>query len=131
MKPIPFFSKTDYQFLRDLILKSKNNTNAKEANQLSKELDRAIISKENVLDSTVIRINSVITVEDVKAQKQMKVQIVLPSSVEIKQNRISVLAPLSVAIIGFKENDEVDWELPSGIKTLRIVAVDNTAVNCS
>lgn len=131
MKPIPFFSKTDYQFLRDLILKSKNNTNAKEANQLSKELDRAIISKENVLDSTVIRINSVITVEDVKAQKQMKVQIVLPSSADIKQNRISVLAPLSVAIIGFKENDEVDWELPSGIKTLRIVAVDNTAVNCS
>lgn len=128
MKPTPTFSKTDYQFLRELILKSKNSTNTKEANQLSQELDRAVISKESDLGNTVIRINSLVTIEDVKANKQMKIQIVLPSSADVKQGKISILAPLSVAIIGFKENDEVDWELPVGIKTLKIVAVDNSAV---
>ncbi|MGN7811246.1 MULTISPECIES: GreA/GreB family elongation factor [Flavobacterium] len=128
MKPTPTFSKTDYQFLRELILKSKNSTNTKEANQLSQELDRAVISKESDLGNTVIRINSLVTIEDVKANKQMKIQIVLPSSADVKQGKISILAPLSVAIIGFKENDEVDWELPAGIKTLKIVAVDNSAV---
>ncbi|SHH05775.1 GreA/GreB family elongation factor [Flavobacterium johnsoniae] len=128
MKPTPTFSKTDYQFLRELILKSKNSTNTKEANQLSQELDRAVISKESDLGNTVIRINSLVTIEDVKANKQMKIQIVLPSSADVKQSKISILAPLSVAIIGFKENDEVDWELPAGIKTLKIVAVDNSAV---
>ncbi len=128
MKPIPNFCKSDYQFLRELILKSKNSTNTKEANQLSQELDRAVISKESELDSSVIRINSFVTIEDVKANKQMKIQIVLPSTADVKQSKISILAPLSVAIIGFKENDEVDWELPAGIKTLKIVAVDNTAV---
>ena len=128
MKPTPTFCKTDYQFLRELILKSKNSTNAKEANQLSQELDRAIISKESDLDHSTIRINSIVTIEDVKANKQMKIQIVLPSFSDLKQNKVSILAPLSVAIIGFKENDEVDWELPAGIKTLKIIAVDNTAV---
>lgn len=128
MKPTPTFCKTDYQFLRELILKSKNTTNTKEANQLSQELDRAIISKENELDSSIVRINSHVTIEDVKAKKQMKIQIVLPSFSDVKEGKISILAPLSVAIIGFKENDEVDWELPAGIKTLKIVAVDNTAV---
>lgn len=131
MKPIPTFCKTDYQFLRELILKSKNSTNAKEANQLSQELDRAVISKEDDLESSVIRINSSVTIEDVKAKKQMKIQIVLPSASDVKQSKISILAPLSVAIIGFKENDEVDWELPAGIKTLKIIAVDNTAVHHS
>ena len=131
MKPTPTFCKSDYQFLRELILKSKNSTNSKEANQLSQELDRAVISKESELDSSVIRINSLVTIEDVKAKKQMKIQIVLPSAADVKQAKISILAPLSVAIIGFKENDEVDWELPAGIKTLKVVAVDNSAVHHS
>ena len=126
MKPTPIFSKTDYTLLRELILKSKNSTNAKEAGQLSHELDRAIISKENNLEDSIIRINSYVTVEDVKAKKQMKIQIVLPSLSDVKEGKISVLAPLSVAIIGFKENDIVDWELPAGIKTLKIIAVSNT-----
>ncbi|QSW90037.1 MULTISPECIES: GreA/GreB family elongation factor [Flavobacterium] len=127
MKPTPTFCKADYQFLRELILKSKNATNTKEANQLSQELDRAVIGKESDLD-LVIRINSFVTIEDVKANKQMKIQIVLPSAADVKQSKISILAPLSVAIIGFKENDQVDWEMPAGIKTLKIVAVDNSAV---
>lgn len=130
MKPTPTFCKSDYQFLRELILKSKNSTNTKEANQLSQELDRAVISKESELDS-VIRINSIVTIEDVKAKKQMKIQIVLPSAADVKQSKISILAPLSVAIIGFKENDEVDWELPAGIKTLKVIAVDNSTVHHS
>lgn len=126
MKPIPTFCKTDYQLLRELILKSKNETNAREIGQLSQELDRAIISKESVLDNSIIRINSHVTIEDVKANKQMKIQIVLPSLANVTERKISILAPLSVAIIGFKENDQVDWELPAGIKTLKIIAVENT-----
>lgn len=125
MKPIPTFCTTDYQLLRELILKSKNSTNSKEAGQLAQELDRAIVSKGDTLDNSIIRINSHVTIEDVKANKQMKIQIVLPSNADVKEGRISILAPLSVAIIGFKENDEVDWELPAGIKTLKIIAVSN------
>jgi regulator of nucleoside diphosphate kinase len=125
MKPIPVFSPSDYHLLRELILKSKNSTNAKEAGLLSQELDRAIISKKNNLDKSIIRINSFVTIEDVKAKKQMQIQIVLPSMANVKEGKISILAPLSVAIIGFKENDVVDWELPAGIKTLKIIAVRN------
>ncbi|MCV9930083.1 GreA/GreB family elongation factor [Flavobacterium sp. LS1R49] len=125
MKPTPTFCTTDYQLLRELILKSKNATNSKEVGQLAQELDRAVVSKGDILDSSIIRINSHVTIEDVKANKQMKIQIVLPSHADVKEGRISILAPLSVAIIGFKENDEVDWELPAGIKTLKIIAVSN------
>lgn len=125
IKPTPTFSSGDYKLLRELILKSKNSTNSREAGQLSQELDRAVVSKGDFLDPSIIRINSHVTIEDVKAGKQMEIQIVLPSAAVVKEGKISILAPLSVAIIGFKENDQVDWELPAGIKTLRIVAVSN------
>jgi regulator of nucleoside diphosphate kinase len=131
MKPTPIFCKKEYEFLRELILKSKNTENSKEAGLLSQELDRAIISDESILDNSIIRINSYITIEDVKANKQMKIQIVLPSLANVQERKISILAPLSVAIIGFKENDQVDWELPAGIKTLKIIEVNNSVVSHS
>lgn len=131
MKPTPIFCKKEYEFLRELILKSKNTENSKEAGLLSQELDRAIISDESILDNSIIRINSYITIEHVKANKQMKIQIVLPSLANVQERKISILAPLSVAIIGFKENDQVDWELPAGIKTLKIIEVNNSVVSHS
>jgi regulator of nucleoside diphosphate kinase len=79
MKPTPVFCKKEHQFLRELLLKSKNDSNAKEARLLSQELDRAIISEESILDNSIIRINSHVTIEDVKSNKEIKVQIVLPS----------------------------------------------------
>ena len=53
----------------------------------------------------------------------------MPSQSNIKEGKVSILAPICVAIIGFKENDEVEWQLPSGIKTLKIIAVANTSSN--
>ncbi|WP_417942090.1 GreA/GreB family elongation factor [Flavobacterium sp. RS13.1] len=131
MKPTPVFCKKEHQFLRELLLKSKNDSNAKEARLLSQELDRAIISEESILDNSIIRINSHVTIEDVKSNKEIKVQIVLPSLANVQEGKISILAPLSVAIIGFKKNDQVDWELPAGIKTLKITEVNNTVVSHS
>jgi regulator of nucleoside diphosphate kinase len=125
MKPIPTLTITDYNILRELAKNAKDSTNIREIALLNQELDRAIINKDGVLEETVVRINSHVLIEDVKAQKQMKIQIVLPSQSNLKENKISILAPLCVAIIGFKENDEVEWQLPAGIKTLKIITVNN------
>ena len=129
MKPVPILSLADYQILRELSKNSINVSNAKELTQLSGELDRAIIVKEGLPENNVVQINSFLEIEDVKAQKRMKIQIVLPSLANIKEAKVSVLAPLSIALIGFKENDEVEWDLPAGIKTLRIIAVTNSVTS--
>lgn len=123
MKPTPTLTITDYNLLRELAKNAKDSTNIREIALLNQELDRAIINKDGILDETVVRINSHVQVEDVNTQKQMKIQIVLPSQANLKENKISILAPLCVAIIGFKENDVVEWQLPAGIKTLKIITV--------
>lgn len=129
MKPIPTFTAAEYQLLRNLAKKSITSSNAKDMTLLNGELDRAVIIKDGIIEKNIIRINSFITVEDVSAKRQMKFQIVLPSLANVKENKVSILAPLSIAIIGFKENDQVDWELPAGTKTLKIIAVENLCDN--
>lgn len=126
MKLIPTLTITDYNMLRELAKNAKDSTNIREIALLTQELDRAIINKENILDERIIRINSHVVIEDLKTNKQMSIQIVMPSQSNLKEGKISILAPLCVAVIGFKENDEVEWQLPSGIKTLKVIAVNNS-----
>lgn len=126
MKPTPVLTITDYNILRKLVKNAKDSTNIREIALLTQELNRAIIKKEGVLDESIIRMNSHVTVKDIKTKQQMNIQIVMPSQSNIKDGKVSILAPLSVAIIGFKENDEVEWQLPAGIKNLKIITVSNT-----
>jgi len=129
MKPIPTFTAAEYRLLRNLAKKSITSSNAKDMTLLNGELDRAIIIKDGVIEKNIIRINSFVTVEDRSAKRQMTFQIVLPSLANVKENKVSILAPLSIAIIGFKEKDQVEWELPAGTKTLKIIAVENLSDN--
>lgn len=129
MKPTPVLTITDYNILRELVKNAKDSTNIREIALLTQELDRAIINKEGLFDQSIVRMNSHVVIEEVNTKQQMKIQIVMPSQSNIKEGKVSILAPLCVAIIGFKENDEVEWQLPSGIKTLKIITVTNTASN--
>lgn len=129
MKPTPVLTITDYNILRELVKNAKDSTNIREIALLTQELDRAIVNKEGLFDQSIVRMNSHVIIEEVNTKQQMKIQIVMPSQSNIKEGKVSILAPLCVAIIGFKENDEVEWQLPSGIKTLKIMTVTNTASN--
>ena len=129
MKPTPVLTITDYNILRELVKNAKDSTNIREIALLTQELDRSIVNKEGLFDQSIVRMNSHVIIEEVNTKQQMKIQIVMPSQSNIKEGKVSILAPLCVAIIGFKENDEVEWQLPSGIKTLKIITVTNTTSN--
>ena len=125
MKPIPTFTSSDHKLLKKITKSNLSATSAKEINLLTQELERGNIVEDNAIENDIIRINSEVIIEEMSTQKQMKFQIVLPSQANIKESKYSVLVPLSVAIIGFKVNDQVDWELPAGNKTLKVIAVNN------
>ncbi len=118
VKPIILLS--EYQALRELIKR-----NPKEGIPLSDELDRAIVIKEEELNKKIIRIGSEVEFEVVKTKNKMQVQLVLPEESNLKQQKISIFAPLGTALIGFSENDEVEWEMPGGKMLLKILSVSN------
>ena len=64
-KPIPTLTLSDYTILRDLTKSPPDAKTVKEVAQLSKELDRAIVNKEDIIDSDIVRIQSHVEIEDI------------------------------------------------------------------
>ena len=68
MKPTPVLTSTDYNILRELTKSAKDSTNIREIALLTQELDRAIINKDGVVDQSIVRMNSQVTIEDIKSK---------------------------------------------------------------
>jgi regulator of nucleoside diphosphate kinase len=91
--------------------------------ELRDELERAIIVAPRDIPPGVITMNSLITVLDLTGGSRREITLVYPHEAEPASGRISVLAPLGTALLGYREGDEVEWLMPGGIRRLRIESV--------
>jgi regulator of nucleoside diphosphate kinase len=73
----------------------------------------------------VVRLNSRVVVKEGNKDSLIEFIIVVPEKADIKERRISVFAPIGTALIGFREGEEVRWDVPSGSKTFTIMKVYN------
>ena len=126
MKPI--LSEKDFQIIHDLIKNQSAVQQTKEIRFLAEELKRAKVVKDNKIAGDIVQLNSTVQVEDQSTNKTMDFQIVLPSQANLKENKISILAPIGIALIGFKKDQLVEWQMPAGKRTLKIVKVENAPV---
>jgi len=124
MKPI--LSEKDFQLIHDLIKNQSAVQQTKEIRYLADELKKAKVVKDNKIGSDVVQLNSTVQIEDQSSNKLMDFQIVLPSQANLKENKISILAPIGIALIGFKKDQLVEWQMPAGKRTLKIVNVENS-----
>jgi len=92
---------------------------------LAFELNRATVVKDGDLPEGVVRLNSRVTILDIALNKPVTLMIVLPRQADMAVRRISVLTPMAAALIGFKVGDEVEWQMPGGLKKFRICEVHN------
>lgn len=95
--------------------------------RLNEELGKAKIVSEKNFPEDVVRIHSKVVIKDIATNKEMALTIVMPEQADIKQKKVSVLAPIGTALIGFRKGREVSWDVPAGKKTFIIVDVDNSA----
>lgn len=91
--------------------------------ELRAELERAIIVAPDDIPPGVITMYSVATVVDVTTGDRREITLVYPHETQPAEGRISVLAPLGTALLGYREGDEVEWLMPGGIRRLRIEKV--------
>ncbi len=71
MKPIPTFSKSEHQLLRELAKNNINTANSKDIMRLNEELDRGVILKDETEAQNFIRLNSKVTVEDFRQNEML------------------------------------------------------------
>ena len=91
--------------------------------KLEEELDRAILVASEDVPGDVVTMNSQISVRDLDSKKEMTLRLVFPSDADYEQDRISILAPIGTALIGYRAGDTVEWRVPAGVKRLKIIAV--------
>jgi regulator of nucleoside diphosphate kinase len=46
--------------------------------------------------------------------------VVFPSEADSEQGKISILAPVGTALLGYRVGDTVEWKLPGGLRRLKI-----------
>jgi regulator of nucleoside diphosphate kinase len=96
--------------------------------RLSEELKTAKIIDEIEMPADVVRFNSCVTVSSEVGWKKV-VKIVIPMDENQDQGRISIFKPLAAALFGYSESDVIEWDFPTGKRSLTIEKVkqDKTA----
>ena len=95
-----------------------------ELNALLDELRRAVIVDPKEVSNDVITMNSRADLLDVESGETVTFTLVFPAEANIEEGRISVLAPIGAGMLGYRVEDEFEWNVPAGIRRMRVTRVD-------
>jgi regulator of nucleoside diphosphate kinase len=87
------------------------------------ELERAEIVAPHEVPPDVITMNSRAELLDLDTNEHMEFTLVFPDEANIEEGKISVLAPLGTAMLGYGVGDEFEWTVPYGSRRLKVINV--------
>jgi regulator of nucleoside diphosphate kinase len=90
---------------------------------LEGELERARVVPESDVPPEVITMNSVVRLRDLVSGETQEFELVYPADADVSRDRISVLAPVGTAVLGYRRGDVIEWPVPAGLRRLRVEAV--------
>ena len=79
------------------------------------ELDIAKIVSAEKVPPNVVTMNSTVRLRQIRSKELETYTLVYPESADIAKGKLSVLAPIGTAILGYRVGDRVEWKVPSGI----------------
>jgi regulator of nucleoside diphosphate kinase len=88
--------------------------------ELIAELQRAEIVPSDEVPDDVVTMNSTVVLRDLDTGEMETYTLVYPNHADIARNRLSVLAPVGTAILGYHVGDVVRWGLPAGVRRLQV-----------
>ena len=90
---------------------------------LRDELERALVLEPERVPRDVITMHTRVQMLDLKSGERRELTLVFPAEADLGARRISVLAPLGTALLGYREGDQIEWVMPGGLRRLRIERV--------
>jgi regulator of nucleoside diphosphate kinase len=119
-----YITEYDMERLRKLLRFEKAlNPDREDLQGLEAELNRAQMVSLREAPQDVVTMNSKVRFIDLDAGEEMIYTLVFPEEANIDQNRISVLAPLGTALLGYKVGDTLEWEVPAGLIRLKVIEI--------
>jgi regulator of nucleoside diphosphate kinase len=123
---IIYITEADLDRLRTLIAVMRNPGHDKVReylDQLEDELDRAEIVTPQSIPQDVITMRSRVRLRDVVSGQEMVYSLVFPNEADLSQGRISVLAPIGTAMLGYQVGEIIEWDVPAGLKRFKVEEV--------
>lgn len=112
----------DRQRLIDLIVAARSGEyrGSIYLEKLRGELDRAQIVLPQEIPSDVITMNSKVVLLDMDSGEKETYTLVYPEHANPAEGKISILAPVGTAMLGYRVGDVFEWEVPAGKRRLKI-----------
>jgi len=88
--------------------------------ELEAELNRGTVVAPQEVPGDVVTMNSKARLIDLDTGEEMVYTLVFPGDADIEQNKISVLAPIGTAMLGYRVGDTFEWQVPAGLRRLRV-----------
>lgn len=94
-----------------------------EARALESELKHAEIVSPDAAPPDVITMNSRAELLDLDTRERMKLTLVFPDEADLAEGKISVLAPVGTAMLGYRVGNSFQCPAPNGTRRLKVINV--------
>lgn len=115
-----YITESDKLRLKNIIETEIKRGNAldKSMKKLDEEVNSAKVVNSQQIPRDVITMNSraLLNLDD----EEIEISLVYPEDADLSENKMSVLSPIGMAILGYKAGDTVEWEVPSGVAQIQI-----------
>ena len=119
-----YITENDLKRLKVLIHMRKSSAeDAKYIHKLEQELTKSKVVDSHKIPADTITMNSRVILKDLDTQETMEYTIVFPEDADLKNNKISILAPIGTALLGYREGDIIEWHVPAGLCRLLVEKV--------
>ena len=120
-----FITQFDFDRLTKVIktYSPQNDFDQENIERLIYDLERATILDSKDMPANVVTMNSKVYLRDVDSRQETIFTLVFPQDADMAENKISVLAPVGSAVLGYKAGDTIEWKVPARIKRLKIESV--------
>lgn len=125
MKRPIYITSQDKQRLEDLLAEVavSNPRTRGDLIALVEELHRASVVDPKDVPADVITMNSRAEMLDLDSGETGSFTLVFPPEANIEEGKISVLAPIGAGMLGYRVNDEFEWNVPGGLRRMRVARI--------
>ena len=121
-----YITKPDQERLTRLIEFTRerdDDANRKYLDSLEEELAKADVVQQQDIPPDVITMRSTVRLKDLDTGQEMIYGLVFPTEANYDDGKISVLAPIGTAMLGYRLGDVIEWKVPSGLRRLKVEKV--------
>ncbi len=122
-----YITEIDRQRLEKLIERAAEyegvSANQEYLRRLEQELEHAVTVPSKEVPDDIITMRSRVRLSDLNTGDEVVYTLVFPSEANFDEGKISVLAPIGTAMLGYRAGSIIEWVVPSGLRRLKVKEV--------